>query len=81
MEHRLAAILSADAAGYTHPSVFGAPMNLAAIYSELGELNQGRAALADMLRLRPDFSIAKMPRLATGRQWLIANLRKLGLPE
>jgi adenylate cyclase len=64
-----------------NPSFFGAHMNLAAIHAQLGELNQARAALAEVLRLRPDFSIAKIPRLPSGRDFLVENLRKAGLPE
>jgi protein O-GlcNAc transferase len=60
---------------------FGAHMNLAAIHAELGELNQAQVALADALRVRPDFSVAKVPRLPTGREWLVENLRKAGLRE
>jgi hypothetical protein len=56
-------------------------MQLAAIHAQLGEVNQARAALAELLRLRPDFSIATVPRLPSGREWLIENLRKAGLRE
>jgi adenylate cyclase len=64
-----------------NPDFFGAHMNLAAIHAQLGELNQARAALAEVMRLRPDFSIAKIPRLPTGRDFLVENLRKAGLRE
>jgi hypothetical protein len=56
-------------------------MNLAAIHARLGEMNHARAALADLLRARPDFSIAKVPRLPAGRDMLVENLRKAGLRE
>jgi hypothetical protein len=56
-------------------------MNLAAIHAQLGEPNQAHAAIAEVLRLRPDFSIAKIPRLPSGRDFLVENLRKAGLPE
>ena len=62
------------------PDFFGAPMNLAAIYAELGDLNHAREWLDRMLRIRPDFSISRVPRVGR-REVLIANLRKLGLPE
>lgn len=64
-----------------NPSFFGAHMNLAAIHAQLGELNQARASLAEVLRLRPDFSIARIPRLPSGRDFLVDNLRRAGLPE
>jgi adenylate cyclase len=64
-----------------NPDFFGAPMQLAALHAQLGEMNQARAALAEVLRLRPGFSIAVVPRLPSGREWLIANLRKAGLRE
>jgi tetratricopeptide (TPR) repeat protein len=63
-----------------NPDFFGAPMNLAAIHAELGEMNQARAWLAELLRLRPDFSVAKVPRLYK-REFLVENLRKAGLRE
>jgi hypothetical protein len=56
-------------------------MNLAAIHAQLGELNQARAALAEVMRLRPDFSIAKIPRLSSGREFLVDKTRKAGLRE
>ncbi len=64
-----------------NPEFFGAPMQLAAIHAQLGEMNKARAALAELLRLQPDFSIATVPRLPSGREWLIENLRKAGLRE
>jgi adenylate cyclase len=63
------------------PEFFGAHMNLAAIHAELGEMNRARAELAEVLRLRPGFSLAQVPRVVTGRDWLIENLRKAGLQE
>ena len=56
-------------------------MQLTAIHASLGETNQARAELAELLRLRPDFSIARVPRLVTGREFLIENLRKAGLRD
>jgi len=64
-----------------NPEFFGAHMNLVAIYAQLGEMNHARAELNELLRLRPDFSLRTVPRLPTGRDWLIENLRKAGLPE
>jgi len=64
-----------------NPTFFGAHMQLASIHAQLGEMNQARAELAELLRLRPDFSIARIPRLPTGRDILVENLRKAGLRE
>jgi TolB-like protein/Flp pilus assembly protein TadD len=64
-----------------NPDFFGACMNLAAIHAQLGEMNLAREALAEVLRLRPDFSIGKIPRLPSGRDFLVENLRKTGLRE
>ena len=63
------------------PDFLGPHMNLAAIYASLGEMNQARASLADLKRVRPDFTMASVPRLPTGREFLVENLRKAGLPE
>lgn len=54
---------------------------LAAIYADLGDMNHARASLAEVLHIRPDFSLADLPRLRTGREWLAENLRKAGLGE
>jgi len=43
-------------------------MNLVAVHAELGEMNQARAALDDLLRARPGFTLAQVPRLV-GRGW------------
>jgi hypothetical protein len=64
-----------------NPDLFGANMQLAAIHAWLGELNQARVELAELLRKRPDFSIAMVPRVPTNRALLIENLRKAGLRE
>jgi adenylate cyclase len=64
-----------------NPDFFGAHMQLAAIHASLGEMNQARAALAEVLRLHPDFSIARIPLVPTGREMLVENLRKAGLRE
>lgn len=63
------------------PDFFGAHMQLAAIHAGLDEMNQARASLAEVLRLRPDFCIARIPRVPNGRAWLVDNLRKAGLRE
>ena len=55
-------------------------MNLAAIYASLGDMNHARASLAEVMRIRPDFSIARIPRVAR-REFLVENLRKAGLRE
>ncbi len=64
-----------------NPDFFGAHMQLAAIHAQLGEMNQARAALAELMRLRPDFCIARIPRVPSGREALVENLRKAGLRE
>ncbi|MEX2204619.1 MAG: adenylate/guanylate cyclase domain-containing protein [Myxococcota bacterium] len=64
-----------------NPVFLGPHMNLAAIYANLGQMNQARASLAEVMRLRPDFSIAMVPRLPTGREFLVEGLRKAGLKE
>jgi tetratricopeptide (TPR) repeat protein len=64
-----------------NPDFLGPSMNLAAIFASLGDMNLARASLADVMRLRPDFSVAKIPRLPTGREFLVENLRKAGLRE
>jgi adenylate cyclase len=64
-----------------NPAFFGAQMQLASIHAQLGEMNQARTELAELLRLRPEFSIARIPRLPTGRDILVENLRKAGLRE
>lgn len=38
-----------------NPDFLGPHMNLAAIHAQLGEMNQSRASLAELMRLRPDF--------------------------
>jgi adenylate cyclase len=62
-----------------NPDFFGAHMNLAAIHAEQGAPNLARAELAEVLRLRPAFSLAQIPRLVVGREWLTENLRRAGL--
>jgi hypothetical protein len=56
-------------------------MNLAAIHATIGEMSLARAAFDEVLRIRPDFSAAQIPRLPSGREFLLDNLRKLGLRE
>jgi adenylate cyclase len=59
---------------------------LAACYGQLGEDALGRAALAEVWRISPDFSLARLQaiaayRRATDLDLLIEGLRKAGLPE
>lgn len=63
------------------PDFLGPHMNLAAIYASQGDLNQARQSLAEVMRLRPDFSLARIPLLRSGREFLVENLRKAGLRE
>jgi adenylate cyclase len=63
-----------------NPDFFGAHMNLAAIHASTESMNHARASLAEVLRIRPDFSIAKIPRVSR-REFLVENLRKAGLKE
>ena len=58
-----------------------AHMNLAAIHMKLGEPNQARVALKELMRVRPEFSIALIPRLPAAREWLVESLRMAGLRE
>lgn len=64
-----------------NPDFLGPHMNLAAIYANLGQMNHARASLAEVMLLRPDFSIAMVPRLPTGREFLVEGLRRAGLRE
>jgi adenylate cyclase len=59
---------------------------LAACHAQLGEDEAMRAAAAEVLRLRPDFSVAVFAthesyKLAADREHLASSLRKAGLPE
>jgi tetratricopeptide (TPR) repeat protein len=63
-----------------NPDFFGAHMQLASIHASLGDMNHARASLAEVMRIRPDFSIAKIPRV-NSREVLVENLRKAGLKE
>ncbi len=59
---------------------------LAACHAQLGEEEAMHAAAAEVLRLRPDFSVAAFTtrqsyKLAADREHLASSLRKAGLPE
>jgi adenylate cyclase len=59
---------------------------LAATYAQLGEQAAMEGAAAEVLRLRPDFSVsafflAEPYRFASAREYLADSLRKAGLPE
>jgi adenylate cyclase len=59
---------------------------LAACHAQLGEDEAMRAAAAEVLRLRPDFSVAVFTthhpyKVAADREHLASSLRKAGLPE
>ena len=59
---------------------------LAACHAQLGEDEAMHAAAAEVLRLRPDFSVAAFTthqsyKLAADREHLASSLRKAGLPE
>jgi adenylate cyclase len=82
----------ADAAAIIRRSIAHNPESLpshfylAACYGQLGEKAPARDALADALRLSPDFSMASVRAIAAYRRpadldRLIEGLRKAGLPE
>jgi adenylate cyclase len=59
---------------------------LAASYAQLGEEDAMRSAAAEIMRLRPDFSVAvytpyELFKLDADREHLASSLRKAGLPE
>ena len=59
---------------------------LAASYAQLGEEDAMRSAAAEIIRLRPDFSVAVYTshesfKLEADREHLASSLRKAGLPE
>ena len=64
-----------------NPGFWGANMNLVALYTMLGETHHARAELAELYRVRPGFTLRDVPRLPTGREFLLENLRKAGVPE
>ena len=57
---------------------------LAGCYAQLGQMHEAKEAAAEALRLRPNFSVAKLrlrecqPAIAEG---IRDGLRKAGLPE
>jgi len=65
---------------------FLAPAALASTLGHLGEIDEARAALEQVYRLRPDFSVSLMGRLfnfrnETERVCFLDGLRKAGLPD
>jgi len=62
-----------------NPAFYWAHVSLSVIYARLEEMNQARASLDAVLRLRPGFSIAEIPRLPIDREQWVENLRKSGL--
>ena len=59
---------------------------LAASYAQLGEEDAMRSVAAEIMRLRPDFSVAvytshELFKLEADREHLASSLRKAGLPE
>jgi TolB-like protein/class 3 adenylate cyclase len=65
---------------------FGSQAYLAAAYAQLGEEAAMRGAAAEVLRLRPDFSVsafflAEPYKVASDREHLADSMRKAGLPK
>ena len=57
---------------------------LAACYAQMGRMEEAAAAVAQVLRLKPDFSIAKLRRAGWGTaesEHVKDGMRKAGLPE
>ena len=57
---------------------------LAACYAQLGRQTEATAAVAEVLRQRPDFSIAKLRRPgwnAADSEHIVDGMRKAGLPD
>jgi len=69
------------------PTSFIAHLNLAASYSSLGREEEARVEIAEILKIRPKFSLEYMATKSTyyknraDLERLIAALRKAGLPE
>src|SRR5262245_8688598 len=70
-----------------HRNVRGPHVWLAATYAQMGKLAEGRAAVAEVMRIEPNFSISGTTRvLVTFKnpdddQHYFDGLRKAGLPE
>jgi len=67
-----------------NPNDYGAHLNLAAAYSELGREEEARAEAAEVLRINPNFSVEVYGRITSQRDQAItertlAALRKAGL--
>lgn len=75
---------AAEAFGRVTPPGYWVMCRLAGCYAQLGRVNEAREAAAEALRLRPNFSVAKLrlrecqPAIAKG---IRDGLRKAGLPE
>ena len=57
---------------------------LAACYAQMGRMQEAAAAAAEVRKLRPDFSLAKLRRTgwnATDTEHILEGMRKAGLPE
>jgi TolB-like protein/Flp pilus assembly protein TadD len=57
---------------------------LAACYAQMGRMQEAAAAVAEVRKLRPDFSLAKLRRTgwnATDTEHILEGMRKAGLPE
>jgi adenylate cyclase len=74
------AIAKFQECAHATPDFYAAHMNLAAAYASLGDMNHAREWLTELMRVRPDFSVAKVPRIVR-RELLIEDLRKAGLRE
>ncbi len=64
----------------------GAHLTLASLYGNLGKLEEAKWEAAEVLSLRPDFSLAEETRRAPYKnpddlEYYIAGLRKAGLPD
>lgn len=75
---------AAEAFGRVTPPGYWVMCRLAGCYAQLGRMNEAKEAAAEALRLRPNFSVAKLrlrecqPAIAEG---IRDGLRKAGLPE
>ena len=75
---------AAEAFGRVIPPGYWVMCRLAGCYAQLGQMHEAKGAAAEALRLRPNFSVAKLrlrecqPAIAEG---IRDGLRKAGLPE
>lgn len=73
-----------DAFWHRRPPGYWVITRLAACYAQLGRTEEAREAAAEVLRLKPDFSVARMRRGGWGdvaAEHLLEGVRKAGLPE